>query len=250
MIRLPSAHGKAKEVVPIPKTTYQRPTRQKTFCPYCQEHTEGFHGDHELRRHVDRVHSVVRKVWVCKDISVDGKFLASCKACRNGKTYGANYNAAAHLRRTHFFPCKKGRGGRGKGNEKRGGKGGGDQPPMDILKHWMYQKEESVLDNASATIEQSLPQDQRLSESFYDDGVEPSINQMDAIEHSPSLGLDDDQLAYLDESMQLSNQQIIDESQFTMPIEAFNGGLSTLADLDDAAYVDPCIQAASFGYHG
>jgi hypothetical protein len=96
-------------------------------------------GLHELRR----VHSVVRKVWVCIDISPDKTFLANCKACRNGKRYGANYNAAAHLRRTHFNPRQR---ERGKDSEKCGGKDGGNYPSMEVLKHWMEQKEEIVPD--------------------------------------------------------------------------------------------------------
>ncbi|PLB37112.1 uncharacterized protein BDW47DRAFT_40000 [Aspergillus candidus] len=156
MIRISSTDGIPKEVAAIPKASVQRPPRPKTYCDLCNDQPDGFHGEHELRRHIERVHAVVRKVWVCNDISAGKTFLANCKACRNGKRYGANYNAAAHLRRTHFNPCQRGRGGRGKDSEKRGGKGGGNHPPMDVLKHWMIQREEIVLENAQSYVDQDL----------------------------------------------------------------------------------------------
>ncbi|EKV06396.1 hypothetical protein PDIG_77630 [Penicillium digitatum PHI26] len=146
--RISSADGTTKEVAAIPKASVRRPPRPKTYCRMCTDHPDGFHGEHELRRHFERVHSSIRTVWVCDDISPGKYFLANCKACRNGKRYGANYNAAAHLRRTHFNPCERGRGGRGKDSEKRGGKGGGNQPSMEILKYWMFAAEE-VTDEAA-----------------------------------------------------------------------------------------------------
>lgn len=145
--RIESADGSSKDVAMIPKATYQRPAHPRVMCTRCNERPEGFKGEHELRRHVDRAHGILRKTWVTVDISPDHKFLANCKACRTGKKYGAYYNAAAHLRRTHFNPRKRGRGAKGKNEEKRGGKGGGDHPSMEVLKMWMKEVEEVVPDN-------------------------------------------------------------------------------------------------------
>ena len=177
MVRIKSADGSMKEVIPITKTPYVRPTHDKVKCDQCNEHPEGFRGEHELRRHTDRAHSVLRKAWICIDISPDQKFLASCKACRNKKKYNAYYNAAAHLRRGHFNPKQKGRKGKGniKPEEKRGGKGGGLEPSMEVLKTWMIEVEDRV------------PQ----TMGPYDDGEEEEEAQMhgppdDAVENAYS----------------------------------------------------------------
>ena len=125
------------EITRAPPKPQQRKT---THCTFCNEQPSGFHGDHELRRHIERHHAVNRKVWVCQNPPDRPGWLDNCKACRTGKTYGANYNAAAHLRRAHFNPCKNKRGGRNKKSEGRGGMGGGNEPSMDVLKHYMYER--------------------------------------------------------------------------------------------------------------
>ena len=125
----------------ITKTTFIRPAREKLKCSLCNKHPQGFRGEHELRRHTERAHKRDRKVWICIDASSEKNMLASCKACRNRKAYGAYYNAAAHLRRVHFNPKEKGR--KGKGGADRAGKGGGDWPPIEVLKsEWMIEEEE------------------------------------------------------------------------------------------------------------
>jgi hypothetical protein len=148
VMRIRSADGLVKDVMPISKQQCTRPARAKIRCDLCDGHPEGFRGDHELRRHKERRHSTRRKVWVCVDASPTGSMLANCKACIQKKMYGADYNAAAHLRRVHFNPKPKGRNNKGKAEEKRGGKGGGDHPPMDVLKKsWMMEIDEDVPHN-------------------------------------------------------------------------------------------------------
>lgn len=140
MMRIQSEDGSLRHVGVISKTPYVRPQHPKILCPQCSERPEGFRGTHELDRHIARAHTAVRKGFICVAPAFDKNFLSGCKHCRNKKVYGAYYNAAAHLRRAHFHPRKRGR--KGKTDEKRGGIGGGDDPPMDYLKqHWIRETE-------------------------------------------------------------------------------------------------------------
>ncbi|KAK4233982.1 hypothetical protein C8A03DRAFT_19041 [Achaetomium macrosporum] len=146
----------------ITKTKYERPKHPKVMCGLCDDHPDGFRGEHELKRHHDAKHQAKVLKWFCCDPSVPAaegerrgndepitvqivKPLKDCKQCSQGKYYGAYYNAAAHLRRTHFNvkPRKGAKNGASKADEekeKRGGIGGGDWPPMDELKKWMRSK--------------------------------------------------------------------------------------------------------------
>ncbi|KAI1626304.1 hypothetical protein EDD37DRAFT_338937 [Exophiala viscosa] len=156
IVAVKAEDGTVKHKAEISRAIRQQPPRKTTFCRFCNAQPLGFHGDHELRRHIERHHAQVRRVWICKDASVDGSFLSNCKACRNRKTYGANYNAAAHLRRAHFNPRKHRRGGRGIKSEGRGGMGGGNHPPMEMLKHWMYEELELNI-NGRVVVQDIIP---------------------------------------------------------------------------------------------
>lgn len=139
----------------ISKTPYVRPHHPKLYCEHCQEHPIGFRGEHELRRHMDRAHAELRKVWICVEptkASEEGwlpaKPLNICKQCKQQKRYNVYYNAAAHLRRAHFCPRKRGRKARGEERESRAGKAGGDWPPIDWLKTNGWLRQIEVLSSA------------------------------------------------------------------------------------------------------
>ncbi|KAM5356276.1 hypothetical protein ACJ41O_002922 [Fusarium nematophilum] len=120
------------------KSSSRRTSLRRVYCDKCNEHPDGFRGDHELRRHMDAKHSATVKRWVCKEPKNPIPSspqpvipLSRCKACLAQKRYGAYYNAAAHLRRAHFRPH-------------RVGKASGDWPSMSILKDWMREVRQSV----------------------------------------------------------------------------------------------------------
>lgn len=126
--QLPSSSSLGPGIAPKAKAT--RLSHERTFRNTCNLKPEGLGGPHKLRRHVENTHVTNRKMWICKDISPDQEFLSKCKACRERKAYGAYYNAAAHLRRTHFNPREKGKKADNFPKAR-------DYPPIDVLKLWM-----------------------------------------------------------------------------------------------------------------
>ncbi|KAF1946262.1 hypothetical protein EJ02DRAFT_367529 [Clathrospora elynae] len=200
LTRIRSEDGSSKTVGVLSKTPYVRPQHPKIKCVYCNERPDGFRGTHELDRHIARAHAVRRKGYICVDSSMDKKFLANCKHCRNKKVYGAYYNAAAHLRRAHFHPRK--RGGKGKNGEKRGGIGGGDHPPMEQLKtHWI--KEVEVVDKR-------LPQS---PDSASDDGPEPADDSFEPA-YNTDVTASYQQQPQMPLPLPMQNQIPIDDSQY------------------------------------
>ncbi|KAK3116052.1 hypothetical protein LTR53_004000 [Teratosphaeriaceae sp. CCFEE 6253] len=136
----------------ISRTPYIRPHHPKLRCTLCADHPAGFRGEHELRRHHERAHAQLRKVWICVEPTAPSEegwwpatSLGICKQCRQRKQYNVYYNAAAHLRRAHFCPRKRGRKAKGEERESRAGKAGGDWPPIEWLKANGWLREIEVL---------------------------------------------------------------------------------------------------------
>lgn len=163
----------------IARTHYVRPQHPKLYCTICNDYPDGFRGEHELRRHHDRAHANRRRVWICTDPDTPteegwrpARPLNICKQCKQQKQYNVYYNAAAHLRRAHFCPRKRGRKARGEERESRAGKAGGDWPPIEWLKANGWLKEIEVGPEQQYSLD--LPEDDDVNDEVPVDYTEPA----------------------------------------------------------------------------
>ena len=190
-----------KRKEPIAKAPYIRPQHPKLFCPSCKEFPNGYRGDHELRRHIDRAHAAKRKVWICVNPNITTKEgwkprqpLDICKQCKQGKQYNVYYNAAAHLRRAHFCPRKRGRRARGEERESRAGKAGGDWPPIEWLKAngWLKEIEVGPSDFADVFLSSQSFDSTMFDDEDFDELDVDCIPPNSAIDiHHANLAADD-----------------------------------------------------------
>ncbi|KAF2480405.1 hypothetical protein BDY17DRAFT_301693 [Neohortaea acidophila] len=192
---------------PISKQPYIRPQHPRLHCTLCTQHLGGFRGEHELRRHHDRAHTPTKKVWICVDPGVQQtsppskaeqgaghparpvRPLNICKQCKQGKQYNVYYNAAAHLRRAHFFPRKRGRKARGEERESRAGKAGGEVPSIAWLKSAGFLREIEVrADGVGSYVDDD-------EEEFDEAAVDASGDEPYLGDHGTSNGGSEEELA-------------------------------------------------------
>ncbi|KAK3675518.1 hypothetical protein LTR78_004601 [Recurvomyces mirabilis] len=187
----------------ISKTPYVRPSHPKLSCTLCIAYPSGFRGEHELRRHYDRAHAETRKVWICVEPTTPSKEgwwptkpIGICKQCKQQKQYNVYYNAAAHLRRAHFCPRKRGRKARGEERESRAGKAGGDWPPIEWLKANGWLKEIEVLSSQFYTSQvlpsqhdDELPDDMLNEDEDFEFTADSHFDIHDAALAAEGLGL-------------------------------------------------------------
>lgn len=225
-------HGK----VALSKSKYRRPVHPKVVCTLCNDHPEGFRGEHELRRHVNAKHKVTVTKYVCRDAGSESNVeilypLSKCKACSSGKQYGAYYNAAAHLRRTHFKPKPTRGKGKARSEDKRGGKGGGDWPAMCDLKPWFAEVQVEV-DQSGGPILESGRNEDVLAE------IEESPHEIDPV-------------MLFNQSNGGMGQLNFGEGSFGMSVgQSFSSALSPGLNLGESLMAAAPYDPSSFNYSG
>ena len=59
------SRNRAETKTTISKSKYQRPKHDRIHCKQCDDHPEGFRGEHELRRHQNRKHNSSTENFAC-----------------------------------------------------------------------------------------------------------------------------------------------------------------------------------------
>ncbi|KAK0820471.1 hypothetical protein LTR75_001634 [Friedmanniomyces endolithicus] len=239
----------------ISKTPYVRPHHPKLYCTLCQDHPTGFRGEHELRRHQDRAHGDSRKVWICVEPTTESeegwrpqKPLGICKQCKQRKEYNVCYNAAAHLRRAHFCPRKRGRKAKGEERESRGGKAGGHWPPIEWLKASGWLQEVETTSAHLFTQDATLS---KLDTSFIDD----FLDEEDNFEFAPDSAIDFQRAAFAAENLGLQMYPTYTDWTSGYPTprldsapRAFFPAIDTKANVLHAPIDTDCFEAPAMAY--
>lgn len=184
----------ANQKQPIPRLPSQPKSKQPLACraPDCKV---TLRGPHELTRHWENVHAPIKTVWICvqpptsSTLSIQPKRkLEICKQCINKKHYNVYYNAAAHLKRAHFCPSKRGRRPRGEIAAAAAAPSAqadkGDCPSIEEMKAqgWLMKitvandRRRGVVGGAEA-VEGEVEDDEEEDESHDDDDDEEAHNE-------------------------------------------------------------------------
>ncbi|OAL03349.1 hypothetical protein IQ06DRAFT_374515 [Phaeosphaeriaceae sp. SRC1lsM3a] len=169
----------------IMKTPNIEPKPSKILCQFGIEIPEEFRSTQELDRHVAQAHELQRKGYICIANSPNNTFLTSCKHCRTQKVYGAIHNAAAHLRRVHFNPYRRGR--KTRSNYQRGGIRRGYHTTMGhLIRYWI--REVEVKNNVTSLFASASIQAPELMDTSYD-----FVSAIDTDASYPLENIDDSQ---------------------------------------------------------
>ena len=88
----------AIETAVHPKKATRRPPR-KWQCHFCGKEC---YDEYVAKKHIARLHTPTRQVWICVDRSMTKTFFSPCKSCKSEKQYSTKRNAMKHLRDFHF----------------------------------------------------------------------------------------------------------------------------------------------------
>lgn len=150
----PAAKSSINQKQLISRLPSQPKTKNPLSCPNC---AITLRGHHELTRHWENVHAPIKKVWIIVEPGSSPfkpkKGLGICKQCKNHKQYNVYYNAAAHLKRVHFCPSKRGRRARGEIAPLPNLHEKGSSPSIEELKLHGWLKEIEVLNQGPGTID-------------------------------------------------------------------------------------------------